>query len=161
VEVTPNEEQDLRPRSRFFASVVNIVGSLGERCAKQKKAEAPENEEAAAKEETPKKKDSPEKEENSKNEGETARKIIEIDKRRENKETAKKAEIGGRNEGDAMTPRKATSDLREDLRQWREDAKQQREDIWRQREGVRRRGEAIRELKEDISKTEEANKEGE
>jgi hypothetical protein len=65
--------------------------SLKERCTKKR-------------EETPRK------------ERETAKKIIEIEKRRDSSRKNKEAEIGGRNEDNAMMPREDTRKLGEDIR---------------------------------------------
>lgn len=79
-EVTPIEWQKSKLRSSFLALLTNFMENLKEQILK--------------KEETPKK------------ERETTKKIIEIEKRRGNKEAARKVEvIAGRNEDEAMMPR--------------------------------------------------------
>jgi hypothetical protein len=82
-EVVPKEEQKSRLRSSFIAPPVNFMESLKVWRAKKK-------------EETPKE------------ERETAKKLREIAKRRESLRKNKEAEIGGRNEDDAMMPREDT-----------------------------------------------------
>jgi hypothetical protein len=90
-EVTPIDGQGSRVWSSFIAPLANFMESLKERCAKKR-------------EETPRK------------ERETAKKIIEIEKRRESSRMNKEAEIGGRNEDNAMMPKEDTRKLREDIR---------------------------------------------
>jgi hypothetical protein len=82
-EIVPSEEQKSKLGSSFIAPLINFMESLKGRGANKK-------------EETPRE------------ERETAKKLREIAKRRECLRKNKEAEIGGRNEDDAMMPREDT-----------------------------------------------------